>query len=114
MFIDSDQAAASEDQALNLGLAVVSIQASAIGVTAVPTPTTDQGSDLWFVYQSIMSSHGAGTVDSNKGVGFAYDSRAMRKVEDQQDVVVVAETDLIALTDGVSFRHTGRMLVKLH
>ncbi len=64
MYLKSDQTAAAEDQAVGLGMAIVSDQAVAIGVTAVPTPDTDGGSDLWFVYQTLMASHGAGTVRS--------------------------------------------------
>ena len=44
----SDQAAAIEIQAGAIGMAVVSDQSVAVGVTAVPTPITDMGSDLWF------------------------------------------------------------------
>ncbi len=112
--IKTDQTAAAEQQAANLGYAVVSDQASAIGVTAVPTPTTDQGSDLWQTYASLMTSQGAGQVDSNLGVGGEFDSRAMRKVEDGQDFVVVIETELAGLTLGCDVRHTGRVLIKLH
>ena len=46
--IISDQTAATEDQLGAIGMAVVSDQAVAVGVTAVPTPITDMGSDLWF------------------------------------------------------------------
>jgi len=114
LYLHSDQAASAELQAANWGICVVSQQASAIGITAVPTPTTDQGSDLWFVFQSIMAAHGAGTVDSEQGKAVEYDSRAMRKVEVGQDLALVAETEVAGLTGGVILRHTGRMLVKLH
>ena len=46
----TDQVAADELVLGALGMAVVSDQAVAIGVTAVPTPITDMGSDLWFVH----------------------------------------------------------------
>jgi len=46
----SDQFAASEEQAAGVGMAVVSDEASAIGVSAIPTPVTDAASDLWFVH----------------------------------------------------------------
>ena len=109
----SDQAAAAEDQAINFGLAVVSNQAIAIGVTAIPTPTTDQGSELFFVYQSLMA---AGDLVSagQQGNHLEYDSRAMRKVAEGEDIAVVVETEVAGLTQGVALRHTGRILVKLH
>ena len=114
LHIRSDQVAADEDQALNLGFAVVSTQASAIGVTAIPTPTTDQGSDLWFVYESLASSQFTGSADTLRGIGKEYDSRGMRKVEEGQDLAVVIETEVTGLTSGLFVRHWGRVLVKLH
>ena len=48
--LQSDQAVAIEEQTAAFGVAVVSDQAVAVGVTAVPTPITDIGSDLWFVH----------------------------------------------------------------
>ncbi len=114
MHLESDQTAGQEEQAINYGECVVSDQAVLIGVTSVPTPTTDKGSDLWYVFQALMASHGAGTVDSELGQWIQYDSRAMRKVEDGSTIVTVVETELAALTSGVGFRHTGRLLIKLH
>ena len=52
----SDQAAASEEQAIGYGKAVVSDQAVAIGITAVPTPVTDSGSDYFHVYESLFNN----------------------------------------------------------
>ena len=114
MHLQSDQTAGAELQAINYGVAVVSDQAVAIGVTAIPTPTADAGSDAWLVYQSLMTSHGAGTVDSEQGRFIEYDSRAMRRVEDGFQVVFVVETDIAGLTQGVNFRNRARLLIKLH
>jgi len=114
LYLETDQTAASERQALNFGKCVVSDQASIIGVTAVPTPTTDKGSDAWFTFVTIMTSQLAGAIDSQVGIGVAYDSRAMRKVEDGFDLLTVIETEVVALTQGVTLRHTGRTLLKLH
>ncbi len=49
----SDQTGASELFAAALGLAVVSEQAAAIGATAIPTPMTDLGSDLFYTHQLL-------------------------------------------------------------
>jgi len=113
--IASDQSAASEDQVAALGIAVVSDQAQAIGVTAVPTPITDLASDLWLMHQLLYNTFVFGT-----GVGFqddglhqyAIDSKAMRKVEDGEDVVVVGEGS--GAGDGFRLTVGGRILVKLH
>ena len=113
--VESDQSAATEIYHASYGLAVVSEQAFAIGVTAVPTPGTDRASDLWFVYEDVM-----GLFTFKSGVGFEepssaikyFDSKAMRKVEDGQDLVVVTEAN--TNSNGLQIRNAGRILIKLH
>ncbi len=115
LYVNSDQVANSETQALAWGSAVVSEQATAIGVTAVPTPATDIESDLWLAYVPLIN---ATQVASSIGMGFAagtgvqFDSRAMRKVEDGQDLITVVETG--GISDGVVVRVWFRTLIKLH
>ncbi len=113
--IRSDQVAAIEEYQTAVGMCVVSDQASAIGVTAVPTPFTDLGSDLWFVH-SIMANQflflDATGSNPNSGVSKDIDSKAMRKVEDGQDVVVVLENSSISA--GCVVISAGRMLIKTH
>ena len=112
----SDQTAASENQIAGLGLAVVSDQASGIGNTAVPTPLADLGSDLWFVHElmfgDFLFGDATGFIDPS-GVRGRIDSKAMRKVNDDEDIVVVAEADTI-LGFGLILRVGGRILVKEH
>ena len=50
LMLRSDQAAAAERQFGAFGCVVVSDQAEAVGVTAIPTPITDAGSDLWMLH----------------------------------------------------------------
>ncbi len=114
LLMNSDQSTATEDWQVTYGHAIVSEQAAAIGVTAVPTPNADRGSDLWYVYEE-----GMGQVFNNTNIGvfhlsrvYRFDSRAMRKVEDGQDLVSVAETG--SLSDGVTIVAAGRFLIKLH
>jgi len=102
----SDQEAATESQIGAWGIAVVSDQAVAIGVTAVPTPITDMGSNLWLLHQLYM----AGDTSAPRGEVYETDSKAMRKVEIGQDLVVVVE--LSAAGDGQVVTIGGRMLVK--
>ena len=114
MAIRSDQAVATEVFQASLGFAVVSDQALAIGVTAVPSPETDRGSDLWFVYETL---EGFFVLSSAIGIYEAqirkeWDSRAMRKVEDGQDMAIVLETSSISA--GCTILKAGRMLIKLH
>ena len=111
-FARSDQNIAGETYMADLGLCVVSDQAAAIGVTAVPTPATDKGSDLFFVYEQLISRHFFGTsVGVNEqGISKQFDSKAMRKVNDDQDLVLVLENEI----NGVVTATSGRLLIKLH
>jgi len=109
----SDQTGASENYGVAFGQAVVTDQATAVGVTAVPTPNTDLESDSWFVYEQVSSRFefisGVG-VESSNGMIVNYDSKAMRKVEDGFDLVQVFE----CTTTSAAVRNYFRMLVKLH
>ena len=113
IYVQSDQVAASEDQTVLYGQAVVSDEASAIGVTAIPTPDTDSGSDLWFVYEALMSDLKFSTAAAYGKIGAAtvIDSKGMRKVEPGQDIVAVVES---ASAFGVTIRSFTRTLIKLH
>ncbi len=112
MHIASDQIVATETYGVALGFAIVTEQASAIGVTAVPTPVADQGSDSWFVYEQMFGRFGFGDITGFSQLGNfkEIDSRAMRKVEDGQDIVSVVENEI----NGVQVTLSGRMLIKLH
>ena len=43
-----------------------------------------------------------------------FDSRAMRKIDDGQEITFVLETDLAANTAGVNVFTAARLLLKLH
>ncbi len=113
--INSDQAAISEDQEIGYGEAVTTEQATAIGVTAVPTPLTDSDSDAWMVYEAMatnfrfLSSIG---FESNGQLERIIDSKAMRKVESGFDLARTVETS--ATSEGVVVVDFVRHLVKLH
>ena len=51
-------------------------------------------------------------VEGANGLSVEYDSRAMRKVEDQQDFIAVIEASAQSL--GCVVFHAARILVKLH
>jgi len=112
--LESDQSAASEFYGATLSMSVVSDQASAIGVTALPTPETDKESDSFFLYESLFGSFLFGTAVGfvTAGVHRSFDSKAMRKVQEGQDVVLVCESS--TLSAGCLLRGTGRVLIKLH
>ncbi len=111
----SDQIAADEDQSVHLGLAIVSEQATAIGVTAVPTPATDSNSDLWYHYDTLAARFEFGSsvgFDNTFYANREIDSKAMRKVEEGQDLAGVVETT--AVSSGAVVNAFFRVLVKLH
>ncbi len=109
----SDQNATRETYGIAMGQCVVSDQAVGIGVTAVPTPVSDKASDLWHVYESLFSTQ-IGTSATGQsaeiGIGRTYDSKAMRKVQEGEDLITVAENEIA----GAIFVHTARILLKLH
>ncbi len=112
--VSSDQSATPELYLAAIGFAVVTSQALAIGVTAVPTPFTDQVSDAFFVWGQL-----GGTIDVATAVGktelgkdMQIDSKAMRKVDDGFDVAISVETAPIG--EGADVVKSGRMLIKLH
>ena len=113
LFVRSDQSAATEDFVVSMGYSVVTDQAIAIGVTAVPTPRTDQSSDQYFVYETVCGQFSlVGTSVVENFTSRTFDSKAMRKVEDGQDIAFVVEAGLIGF--GAQVLTTARMLVKLH
>ncbi len=113
--IRTDQVVASELQHAALSLAVVSDQALAIGVTAVPTPSADRASDAFMLYEEIASFF---TFASNIGIqtqGMTlkeFGSKAMRKVEQGFDAAMCVETSVNSA--GCIVSKAGRMLIKLH
>ncbi len=113
IFLRSDQLATSEDYDVAYGMTVVTDQASAVGVTAIPTPINEMESD-WFVYEQLVGrfSFATSAAFNESGVGKDFDSKAMRKVDLGSDMVVVAEPSAVA--DGQVLWDSFRMLIKLH
>ena len=105
----SDQAAAIEHQICGVGIAVVSDQAVAVGVTAVPNPVTHMGSNLWLMHQLLYGDESALTDRTRSETRVSVDSKAMRKVEVGQDIVVVVEN---GGSSGLNITVGGRLLIK--
>ena len=91
-----------------VGEAIVSVQAAAIGITAIPTPETEDDSDLWFFLARMYNSG----ITENRGQYSVVDSKAMRKVDDGQDLVTVVETG--GNSNGAIISGYLRTLIKLH
>ncbi len=90
----SDQITTSERPMGAFGMCVVSAEANAVGASAIPGPFSDADSDLWFVHQFLFapirfaSAVGFDTVDGRQ---YPINSKAMRKVTDDEVVVVMIE-----------------------
>ena len=115
IFIATDQSASTEAQTANYGHIVVTEEATAIGVTAIPTPVTQSSSD-WHVFETIMAEMRIITAVSALEIGTSVviDSKAMRKVDFGEDLAMVVETNATGVSEGVRFRDFAKVLVKLH
>ncbi len=115
MHLRSDQQVASEGYEAAWAQCVVSDQASAIGVTAVPTPVTDKGSDLFYFYEEMFGRFVFGDATGFSPVGGLnkdVDSRSMRKVDEGEDLIGVVESGLG--NSGCRLVTAARILIKLH
>ena len=89
------------------GLAVVTDRAFAAGVASVPGPFTDAGWNGWFVWRSFhYVQEAAGTVATllQQTASQEVDSKAMRRVTDDETVVLVAESQLGAFSISMPLR----------
>ena len=115
LWVASDQEAADRVAFGAVGFSVVSDQAAAVGITALPGPITDEGSDLFFLHQfwlasvRVISAIGA---DFNDFRRYSLDSKAMRKINEDQDLAVTIDNQ--AAGAGVNFVLRTRILLKLH
>ncbi len=94
-----------------MGMAIVSDQAFAIGVTAIPGPFDQAEWDGWLVWRSF--SH---QLDVTTDVGrlipllnFEVDSKAMRKVSEGETVVVVAQSQVGAFAISTPLRQLYKL-----
>jgi len=113
--ISSDQEIADEVQHGAIGFAIVSDQALAAGAASVPTPFAELSSDLFFVHEILMTEFLLGSAvgfSGDFGVGAQFGSKAMRKVDDGQDIAISIEA--ASTSNGLIISKAGRMLLKLH
>ncbi len=110
----TDQVALGETPFGALGMAVVTEQAQVAGVAAIPTPITEEANDVWFLYQPFVSDiFVADATGIMKGGNvFEFDSRAQRKVQDGDAIIVALENASAA--HGGQYIVKFRMLFKLH
>ena len=85
-----DAAAIDESFVLAVGLAVVSSKSATIGVTAIPAPVTD-GSYPWLWHGFLLGNSFSGVNSTATTDILEVDSKAMRKVKEDESVVLAFE-----------------------
>ena len=110
LWIASDQTSANEGPFGALGMAIVSDEAATVGITALPLPSTNSDSDLFFVHQFFQGYFATG--QGKTWQRHTFDSKAMRKVDSSENIVVVLENS--QATFGLDFIINFRVLLKLH
>jgi len=110
----TDNPAGDEPQMGAYGIAIVSEPAATVGITAIPTPGTDASWGGWLYHTYFMSNT---EFASAVGVNFdnirriVIDSKAMRKVDENDRLVTVVEN---MSADGMVFQDFTRFLSKVH
>ena len=112
----NDQDTASESPFGDYGRIVVTDTAAAIGVTAVPDPGSISGDPEadWFVHQPCyikVNSQNAGFFGVNACWRYVVDSKAMRKVGPDDNVVAMFAMENAF---GAELITHGRTLIQLH
>ena len=110
----SDQIAASEIQLGAFGIAVVSEQAATVGITAIPHPSTDAPWGGWFYHTYLMSEFvfsSAIAFQADFMHTIVIDSKAMRKIDEDDRIVVVVEN---TAATGFAIANSERFLSKVH
>ena len=93
-WVQSDQAAAFENQFGAFGAVVVSDLAIIAGVASIPSPVFDGDDDGWFLLEHIVQG-GAQSSTGTAGSWYQFDSKAMRKLEQGFGVAVVVENSSV-------------------
>ena len=113
ILVHTDQIAGSEEPFGIYGDIVVSDSAAAAGIGSIPTPNTEAEA-AWLVYVPLATTirFGDATGFSNVSNVFEYDSKAMRKVGIDDELVGVCQN--VSSTHGMEIVIVGRALIQLH
>ena len=74
-----------------IGFAIVTSAAAAAGVASIPTPITEAGWDGWFLHRYFDVRTGTSAADGSGFARLELDSKAMRKVNEDEAIVMVSE-----------------------
>ncbi len=109
----SDQIAGSESPTGAYSRIVAKDQAVAAGIASLPSPLTEPDAD-WFVYQGmsdVVTFATAAGYEGHQGVRYEIDSKAMRKVGINEDIISIFE---LRTAGGALLNVEGRTLIQLH
>ncbi|MBC8547982.1 hypothetical protein H8711_13815 [Clostridiaceae bacterium NSJ-31] len=104
-------------------MGITTAEAIAVGITAVPTPISDDQWDGWLYHRffslvspSVMNGGAAKDTDGVTGVSaavrFEVDSKAMRKLPENMAVFVVFQVTEVGIAT-MQFHFNSRILLKL-
>ena len=112
ILFQTDQIAASESAFGAYGMGIVSRDALAAGAASVPGAYSDADWDGWFVhgFWACPTIFGTAVGMHNLSQTFEFDSKAMRKLETADRLIVSVEN--AHSTDGASFLNDFRILLQ--
>jgi len=103
-----------------LGIGVVTNEAFAVGLAALPTPLDDAGFDMWMYHRffdlHIAEATGVGVQVGTAGLSsiqFEVDTKAMRKITVGETLYMVIESAAISGTPSADTYFDSRVLFKL-
>ena len=95
-----------------ISMSIVKENARLIGITAIPSPVSDLGDDTFFLWEPWALSFGA-VEDPAQIQRIPIDGKAMRKIEDGDGLVVVAQNAAPA-GENAEILYALRLLFLLH
>ena len=94
VYVDTSTIAVGEAAMFGFGIGMVTEAAATVGVGSVPTPLTDADWDGWLYHRFVGLGAETTVASDDEGLHMArvvVDSKAMRKVDTDQRLVIVAE-----------------------
>ena len=112
VFVQLNAGAAAERALVGVGIGLVSSTAFAAGVASLPSPVAEGGYPwIWHGYFSVSSGQEAAITDQWLVDRREIDSKAMRKMRQDQSLVLVAEiADSVDQTGEVNILYGTRVL----
>ena len=108
-----DVGAAGDTAVLGFGIIIIDDDAFAAGAGSIPSPVLDTPADwLWHGWMPLRSETGTQSDDQGSHVGrLTIDSKAMRRVKQNDNVVFVGDVNILAGTPTVDWAVGCRTLL---